>query len=82
METKPSLGIWVAYEKSEGFSDDIDAVLQVGKTSIATVANVGFNIDSFSASCRKRANKVGIMTAIKDLNNERVYTKKYLENVM
>ena len=39
-------------------------------------------IDTLSAQCRKKANKVGIMTAIKDLEDEKVYTKQYLENVI
>ena len=123
-------------EKSEGFSDDIDAVLQSTKMGLGTTLNVAFNIyalslltkklknfngqkmpgffeglklmkhlsgkdmlsifvlpyviksticvliDTFSAQCRKKANRVGIMTAIKDLEDEKVYTKQYLENVI
>lgn len=123
-------------EKSEGFSDDIDAVLHSTKMGLGTAINVAFNIyainlltkklknfngqkmpgffeglklmkhlsgkdmlsifvlpyiiksticiiiDTLSAQCRKKANKVGIMTAIKDLEDEKVYTKQYLENVI
>ena len=123
-------------EKSEGFSDDIDAVLHSTKMGLGTAINVAFNIyainlltkklknfngqkmpgffeglklmkhlngrdmlsifvipyviksticvliDTFSAQCRKKASRVGVMTAIKDLENEKVYTKQYLENVI
>lgn len=123
-------------EKSEGFSDDIDAVLQSTKMGLGTTLNVAFNIyalslltkklknfngqkmpgffeglklmkhlsgkdmlsifvlpyviksticvliDTFSAQCRKKANRVGVMTAIKDLEDEKVYTKQYLENII
>ncbi len=123
-------------EKSEGFSDDIDALMHSIKITIGTAVNIGFNIyslnlltkklknynenkipgffegiklmkylnrkdlmaifiipytvkatlgfiiDTISARSRKKANKIGIMTAIKDLEDERVFTKKYLQNVI
>lgn len=123
-------------EKSEGFSDDIDALMHILKYTIGTIVNMGLNIYSFnllanrlknyngnkmpeffegiklmkklsqkdlmaifilpyaiksilciildtiSAQGRKKANKIGIMTAIKDLENEKVFTKEYLENVI
>ena len=123
-------------EKSEGFTDDMDVLLNTTKISIGTIVNVGFNIysinlltkklknfnrqkipgffeglklmknlgrkdminifivpyiikstlciilDTLSATCRKKTNKIGIMTAINDLKDERVYTPEYLNNVM
>ena len=39
-------------------------------------------LDTMSAHYRKKANKVGVMTAIKELEDERIYTKEYLQNII
>lgn len=37
-------------------------------------------LDSLLASCRKKTNKVGVMTAINELKDEKLYTPEYLQN--
>ena len=39
-------------------------------------------LDTMSAYYRKKANKVGVMTAINELKDERIYTKEYLQNII
>ena len=123
-------------EKSEGFTDDIEVLLNTTKMGIGTTVNVGFNIymlnlltsklknfngqkmpgffeglklmknlgrkdlinifilpyviksticvilDTLSASCKKKANKIGIITAINELKNEKLFTSDYLNQIL
>ena len=77
-------------QKVPGFFEGLKLMKNLGRKDMISIFIIPYVIkstlcillDALSATCRKKTNKIGIMTAINDLKDEKVYTPQYLNNVM
>lgn len=77
-------------QKMPGFFEGLKLMKHLGRKDMINIFVLPYVIkstlcivlDTLSAVCRKKTNKIGVMTAINELQDERLYTSEFLKNTI